>query len=78
MTKTTQTPAIGSGLVLRLHALAGACDNRVPSALTPPPSLSLWIYTMNRCTLAPRGRAFTLLGQGFTICVNAVNAVEAA
>jgi hypothetical protein len=34
---------------------------------------SLWIYTMNRCTLAPRGRALLCLD-----FITSVTAVEAA
>ena len=50
-----------------------ACDNP-PSAA--PPALSpnsLWIYTMNRCTLALRGRALLCLD-----FITSVNAEEAA
>jgi hypothetical protein len=46
------------------------------SHLPAPPALSpnsLWIYTMNRCTLALRGRALLCLD-----FITSLNAVEAA
>jgi hypothetical protein len=75
MTKAMETPAIGCGLVPRPYRQARACDNRASLALIPLPLLhhSLWIVTMNRCTLALFGRALLCLD-----FITSVNAVEAA
>jgi hypothetical protein len=51
-----------------------ACDNpRSPKRICAFLFHSLWIYTMNRCTLAPRGRALLCLD-----LITPITAVEAA
>jgi hypothetical protein len=57
------------------HFIA-ACDNSLYPASQALPLNSLWIYTMNRCTLALRGRA--LLCLDFITPLNAMNALGAA
>jgi hypothetical protein len=49
------------------------CDNLFLPAPQALSLNSLWIYTMNRCTLALRGRALLCLD-----FITSVNAVEAA
>jgi hypothetical protein len=51
-----------------------ACDNhQLPKRICAFLFHSLWIYTMNRCTLALRGRALLCLD-----FITSLNAVEAA
>ena len=51
--------------------MLSACDNHLlTSAPSAPLSNSLWIYTMNRCTLALRGRAL--------LCLDFITSKEAA
>jgi hypothetical protein len=59
--------------------ILNACDNQqIPKRICAFLFHSLWIYTMNRCTLALRGRAFfwrALLCLDF---ITSMNASEAA
>ena len=59
-------------IVSKGQPAVGPCHNPLHLRPKRPLPNSLWIYTMNRCTLAPRGRA--LLCLDFITSVNAMGA----
>jgi hypothetical protein len=58
--------------------LQGACDNPSSPASQALSHNSLWIYTMNRCTLALLGRALPWRALLCLDFITSLNAVEAA
>jgi hypothetical protein len=66
----------GCGTIGRTLGILTACDNQqIPKRISAFIFHSLWIYTMNRCTLALFGRA--LLWRAL-LCLELVTSVEAA